>query len=118
MYKPDQKWLDKHHAECRAAQALREPIQQLTMRQMSAKLKRETGITAGQITMYQNNENDLNRESWSACISGIGWISVEQKDTYERDPKSEAERNARIEVYIELILGGPELVQSMKDSDR
>ena len=118
MYKPDQKWLDKHHAECREAEAKRAPLDALTMRQLGAKVKRDLGITAGQISMIQNNENDILRESWSACICDVGWISVVQKDTGEWDPKSEAERSARIEVYIELLLGGPELIQSMKDSNR
>ena len=117
MYKPDQKWLDKDRAESNREFAARQEIQQLTTRQMSAKMKRETGIKAGQITMYQSNENDINRVAWSACIDGIGWLAVTQNRTGEWDSKSEAEASARVEVYIELILGGPELVASIRSHD-
>ena len=117
MYKPSQEWLDKHHAECQEEFDSRQEITQLTTRQMSAKMKRETGSKAGQITMYQSNENDINRVAWSACIDGVGWLAVTQNYTGQWDPKSAAEASARVEVYIELILGGPALVESIRRRD-
>lgn len=86
----------------------------MTTRQMGARIKREFGISPGQITLYQVNENDINRVAWSACIDGTGWLQVQQNYTSEWDSKRDAERSARIEVYIELLLGGQELVDAMR----
>jgi len=111
------KTLQRYDEEAREVARQREALEHLTMRQMSARVKRELGIPASAITMYQSNDADINRVAWSACIDGVGWLSITQNFTGQWDPKSEAERSARIEIYIELLVGGQDLVDSIRAHD-
>lgn len=91
-----------------------ELIDTLTLRQMSARIKRELGIKASAIVLFQSNDADINRVAWAADIEGVGWLAVTQNYTGQWDPKREAERSARIEVYLELLIGGQDLVDSIR----
>ena len=111
------KTLQRYDEEAREDARQREALEPLTMRQMSARVKRELGISASSIVLFQSNDADINRVAWAACIEGVGWLAVTQNHTGQWDPKSEAERSARIEIYIELLVGGQDLVDSIRPHD-
>lgn len=89
-----------------------QPIEEMTARQMSGLIWRRFGIRAGQFTMIQANENEVNRQAWYVDICDVGSFQVTQHSAGSYDSKSYAEMRAKEVAYEEILKTNGECINT------